>query len=135
MPLISITRLRVRSLHYLPGFIWYAVLSARQAKRASGCLGVRLLREANNTFWTNTAWQDEAAMRAFMLAGSHKKAMPKLLEWCDEASVVHWIQESAELPSWDTAHRRMVEEGRRSKVNHPSPEHLAYAIPPPQIKS
>ena len=100
MALISVTRLRVRAPGYLPGFIWYAVLSARQAKRAPGCLASRLLREANTTFWTNTAWQDEAAMRAFMLAGSHRRAMPKLLDWCDEASVVHWHQEDPALPDW-----------------------------------
>src|SRR4028118_415901 len=129
MALISITRLRVRSLRYLPAFIWYAVLSTRQAKSAQGCLRVKLLREANNTFWTSTAWQDEATMRAFILAGSHRRAMPKLLEWCDEASVVHWHQDAAALPDWQEAHRRMVEEGRRSKVHHLSPAHLAYNIP------
>ena len=132
MALISVTRLRVRSPRYLPGFIWYALLSARQARRAPGCLGVKLLRDADNTFWTNTAWQDEAAMRAYMLAGTHRKAMPKLLEWCDEASVVHWQQETPELPDWPEAHRRMVAEGRRSKVNHPSAAHRTYDIPQPK---
>jgi hypothetical protein len=108
----------------LPAFIWYAVLSTRQAKGARGCLRVKLLREANNTYWTSTAWQDEAAMRAFILAGSHRRAMPKLLEWCDEASVVRWHQDDQALPDWQEAHRRMVEEGRRSKVHHPSPAHM-----------
>jgi hypothetical protein len=46
--------------------------------------------------------------------------MPKLLEWCDETAVAHWNQESAELPDWETAERRMAESGRLSKVNHPS---------------
>jgi hypothetical protein len=31
-------------------------------------------------------------MRAFMLSGAHQRAMPKLFNWCDEASVVHWNQ-------------------------------------------
>jgi hypothetical protein len=44
----------------------------------------------------------------------------ELLEWCDEAAVAHWNQESAELPDWKTAERRMAESGRLSKVNHPS---------------
>ena len=73
-------------------------------------------------------------MRAFMLAGPHRRAMPKLLEWCDEASVVHWNQESPALPDWREAYRRMVEEGRPSKVNHPSPAHRACEIPRLQLK-
>jgi hypothetical protein len=79
------------------------------------------------------AWRDEAAMRAFMMAAPHRGAMAKLLDWCDEASVVHWTQESGSLPDWHEAHRRMVAEGRQSKVNHPSPAHEAYQIPPPKV--
>ena len=132
MALISVTRLRVRSMRYLPGFLLFTIMSARQAKRATGNLGMDALRDANNTFWTRTAWRDEAAMRTFMMATPHRRAMAKLLDWCDEASVVHWIQESASLPDWHEAHRRMVAEGRRSKVNHPSPAQEAYQIPPPR---
>ena len=132
MPLISITRLRVRSIRYLPGFFLYTITSALQAKRAPGNLGMGALRDANNTFWTRTAWQDEAAMRAFMMAPPHRRAMVKLLVWCDEASVVHWNQENSALPDWHEAHQRLVAEGRRSKVNHPSSAHEAYQIPPPK---
>ena len=89
MAFISVTRLRVRRFAYLPGFILFALRSARQAKRAAGNLGVGLLREANRTFWTRTAWRDESSMKAFMLAMPHRKAMEKLAEWCDEAAVVH----------------------------------------------
>ena len=132
MALISITRLRVRSARYLPAFLWYTALSTWQAKRAPGCFAVRLLRDTNNTFWTSSAWQDEAAVRAFILYGAHRRAMPRLLAWCDEASVVHWHQDAAELPNWSEAHRRMVEEGRRSKVHHPSLAHNEYRIPQPK---
>jgi hypothetical protein len=47
-----------------------------------------------------TAWESEAAMRAFRSSGANMKAMPKLLDWCDEASYAHWEQESPELPDW-----------------------------------
>jgi hypothetical protein len=59
--------------------------------------------------------------------------MRKLLEWCDEAALVHWTQDSAQLPSWDEAHKRLQQEGRRSKVNHPSAAHTAFDIPAPRI--
>jgi hypothetical protein len=41
------------------------------------------LADANFAFWTRTLWQDDAAMRAFMVSDAHRKMMPRLLEWCD----------------------------------------------------
>ena len=132
MPSVSITRLRVRKWRFLPWFVMWATRSARQAKRAPGNLGVGLLRDSNNAFWTKTVWTDDAAMRAFMLSAPHKAVMPKLLEWCDEASLVRWTQDNANLPSWDDAHRRLEQHGRPSKVNHPSEAHRALRFPPPK---
>ena len=98
MPLISVTRLRVRSIRYLLQFVWQALASARQAQRAPGFLGGRIVREARNTFWTMTAWKDISAMKAYRDMGVHQRAMPRLLDWCDEASVVHWDQRAQSFP-------------------------------------
>ncbi len=70
-------------------------------------------------------------MRRYMTSGAHKRAMPHLMKWCDEASVAHWDQEETALPSWEEADRRMREIGRVSKVNKPSPDHagLNYRKP------
>jgi hypothetical protein len=46
--------------------------------------------------------------------------------------MVHWTQEGTELPSWTEAHRRMQEEGRPSKVNHPSEGHKAFQVDAPK---
>jgi hypothetical protein len=132
MPLISVTRLRLRSFFYLPKFIWYTLKSQRQAERSQGFLGGRLMRSKGNAFWTVTAWKDEAAMRAYRGTGAHMKAMPKLLDWCDEASVAHWEQAADELPTWAEAHRRMVAEGRMSKVKRPSEAQLEKKIAAPK---
>lgn len=128
---VSVTRLRVRSVRFLPGFAWYALRSNRQARRAAGVLAVDLLADRARTFWTMTAWESRAAMLAFMTSGPHKRAMPKLLEWCDEASVAHWEQEDATLVGWQEASRRMRATGRASKVLHPSAAHagLGYREP------
>ena len=131
MPLISVTRLRVRSWLYLPAFFVQANRSAKQAAAAPGNLAVRLLADRRLAFWTMTAWPDEAAMKAFMHASPHGPVMRKLMDWCDEAAIVHWTQESAVLPEWDQAHQRMQQEGRRSKVHHPSAAHTAFVIPAP----
>jgi hypothetical protein len=130
---ISVTRLRVRSWWFLPGFISAALRSSNQARGAPGNLGVELLRDARNTYWTCTAWQDEAAMRTFIMAEPHRGAMGKLAHWCNEASVVHWTQPTADLPDWKEAHRRMATEGRRSKVRYPSEAHLDFRIAPPRF--
>jgi len=87
------------------------------------------------TFWTLTLWLDEADMRAYRNADEHKKAMPKLQYWCDEASIVHWHQEDAGFPSWTEAHQRMQKEGRLSKVRSPSKDHSAFIIPAPRFPS
>lgn len=131
--LISVTRLRIRSWLYFPSFALHANRSAKQAAAAPGNLSVHLLRDRKNTYWTMTAWADEAAMKTFMSAGAHGAVMRKLLDWCDEAALVHWTQESAELPDWIDAHRRLQQEGRRSKVRHPSANHTAFLFPPPAV--
>jgi hypothetical protein len=41
--------------------------------------------------------------------------------------------EGAELPAWDELHRRLEQEGRASKVYHPSPAHTALRFPAPTV--
>jgi hypothetical protein len=130
--LISVTRLRIRSYRYLPPFVWYSVRSAWQARRAGGFLGGKLMGDGRRTYWTTTAWVDEAAMRAYRNSGAHFTAMRKLLDWCDEASYTHWVQDSAELPDIKEAHRRVRDEGRLSKVRNPSPAHAAGQTAEPE---
>ena len=133
MPVIAITRLRVRSWRYLPIFFLQAQRSARQAARAEGNLAIRLLRDRRNTFWTATVWTSEAAMKGFMLSGVHRRVMGKLPDWCDEAAVVHWLQDSSEPPTWAEAYSRLQRGGRRSKVKNPSPAHTAHELPEPRV--
>jgi hypothetical protein len=122
MTFVSLTRLRVRSIRFLPLFAIHTLRSLRQVKKAPGFQTGALLVDRSWTFWTMTAWDDQDSMRRYMTAGAHKRAMPHLLHWCDEASVAHWEQEESALPSWQEADRRMRESGRVSKVNNPSPE-------------
>ena len=131
VPFISVTRLRIRSIRFLPGFALYATRSLNQVKRAAGFQEGSLLPDRSWTFWTMTVWDSEEAMRRYMTAGAHKTAMSKLMNWCDEASVVHWEQSESVLPSWTEADRRMRADGRASKVRKPSPQHatLSYRAP------
>lgn len=103
----------------------------RQVRRAGGFQGGSVLADRGWAFWTLTAWDSKAAMRGYMTTGSHRTAMPRLLGWCDEASVVHWEQAEAALPSWIEADRRMRVDGRPSKVLNPSAQHadLSFRAP------
>jgi hypothetical protein len=130
MPVVSVTRLRVRSWRYLVPFLYFALRSYRQAKSSQGNLATSLLRDSDKTFWTCTVWTTESAMRSFMLAGPHRQAMRRLLEWCDEAALVNWEQETNQEPEWQEAHRRLQLDGRRSKVRYPSPAHESFQIRP-----
>lgn len=133
MALIAVTRLRLRSIRHLPRFAWLAFRSRFEARRTRGHLATRVLNDARFTFWTVSAWDSESAMRSFTLNGAHRVAMRLLREICDEASVVHWLQDSPALPGWREAHRRMVTEGRPSSVRHPSAAHLAGVIAEPRV--
>ena len=73
-------------------------------------------------------------MRAFMVAQPHGPIMRKLLHWCDEASIVHWTEDSEELPAWDEAHRRLTNGGRPSKVNFPTAAHHTLQFPAPATR-
>ena len=128
---ISLTRLRIRSFRFVPQFLLHTLRSLRQVKKAAGFQRGALLADRSWTFWTMTAWDSQESMRRFMTTGSHLRAMPHLLHWCDEAAVVHWEQLETSLPSWSEADKRMREGGRASKVQNPSPQHatLNYRAP------
>jgi hypothetical protein len=79
-----------------------------------------------------TVWKDQAAMNVYRTGGAHRKAMPKLLNWCNEAAVVHWTQESLDIPVWHEAQRHMAKVGRLSKVTHPSRVQASNQIPGPE---
>ena len=130
--IISVTRLRLRSLRFLLPFIVYSLRSMRQVKRSPGNIAADAMRDQHGGFWTRSVWRDVESMRAFMTSGAHRQAMPKLLDWCDEAALVHWEQDTAALPEWDEAHRRLVTQGRRSKVRYPSPAHERLDVPVPR---
>ena len=128
MPVVSVTRLHLRSMHFLPKFFWYTLRITRQAKQTPGNCGVRLRKTEGLAFWTLTVWQTIEAMRKFLFASPHKGAMQKLPHWCDEASFADWEQSTTDLPSWDKASERLRASGRLAKVLYPSERQKAGEI-------
>lgn len=133
MAWISVTRLRLRSLSYLPPFLWYSLLCVIQAKYTPGNLGIGLLVDANQTFWSRSAWRDEASMKAFVTASFHRSAIMRLPEWADEASAAHWHQEFPSFPTWSEVYQKIKKEGYRAVLMYPSSAHLAAEIAPPIV--
>lgn len=131
MTFISVTRLHLRSPLYFPLFLWNVWLSTRQIVNTSGFLGGKLVTDANQGYWTMTAWEEQAAMKFYRNSGAHRSVMPRLQDWCDEACLVHWQQTDSSLPDWEEAHRRLVADGFLTKLSHPSSAHLQRDIPQP----
>jgi hypothetical protein len=127
---VSVTRLHVRTWRFLPSFLVYTFRSRRQVEVSAGFLGGRLATEFPFGFWTITVWADEQAMREFRNTADHLKAMPRLLDWCDEASYAHWQQDDASVPSAAVAFERLRDTGKLSKVRHPSAAHTSGKTAP-----
>ncbi|HWB23834.1 MAG TPA: hypothetical protein VG738_00045 [Chitinophagaceae bacterium] len=121
MPFISLTRLKVRSVFYLPGFLRANEASVRQLVVTPGYLAGKELIDKAFVFWTVTAWEDEKAMKVFRNGEAHRKAMQKLPQWCSEAAYTHWQQDTAELPGTALMYEKIMTEGKLTKVRFPSP--------------
>jgi hypothetical protein len=131
MYFVSVTRLRVRSLLFLPQFFWANEASVKAIKKIPGYINGKELVDKGFTFWTVTIWDSVEAMKQFRNNDPHKSVMRKLPHWCDEAAYVHWQQETDDFPDWNTIHRRLLDEGKITKVLHPSPQQggMTYPIP------
>ncbi|MGQ0532001.1 MAG: antibiotic biosynthesis monooxygenase family protein [Caulobacteraceae bacterium] len=124
----SITRLRLRSLLTLPRFLADAQASANQAARSPGFIAGAMLPEGRLVFWTRTGWDSETAMKAYRDSDAHRAVMPKLIDWCDEAAVLHWDGDVAS--DWTEIYVRMSAQGRLSRVRKPTKAHQQRLFAP-----
>jgi hypothetical protein len=128
VPHNSITRLRLRSIFTLPAFVRATRAISAQCGASAGFISGAVLAEGRLVFWTRSAWESADAMKAFRDSGVHREVMPKLMTWCDEASVVQWEGEAA--TDWDAIYAQMVEQGRLSRVKQPTKAHTEKRFAP-----
>jgi hypothetical protein len=128
MAIISVTRLRLRSVLFLPSFLWYTRRSVQQAQRTPGNLGVRIRRTKGLVFWTLAMWRDNQAIRAFVPASPHREAVRNLPHWCDEAAFADWEQDKTDWPSWEIAQEKLATTARLVSVLYPSEKQKAGRI-------
>jgi hypothetical protein len=86
MPVIVVTRLRLRDPALLTGFFTAGAAALEQANKADGNLAADALRHADNVFWTCTAWQGRDRVLAFINSAPHLTTMGYPDDWCDEAT-------------------------------------------------
>lgn len=102
MPIIVVTRLRLRDPALLDEFFTDAVAAIEQATKSEGNLGADALAEADNAWWSVSAWQERRLMQAYVDSEPHLSIRARLDHYCDEATFVDWEQASSALPDWQT---------------------------------
>ncbi len=133
MPVIVVTRLRLRDPAFFDEFFASAVAVVEQAQATEGNLSADVLAEANNTYWTRTAWQGRAAMGSFVGAEPHLTTMSRIDDWCDEATFIDWEQASADIPDWQDGYRRIVADGQVATLTNGTAAHQARDFPAPVV--
>ena len=131
MAVIVVTRLRLRAPALLDEFFTAAVAAIEQAQKSAGNLGADALADANNAWWSVSAWQGRGPMRAFVDSEPHRGISQRLDHFCDEATFVDWEQASPDLPDWQTSWRHITADGKAAELTRPSDANQTRAFPPP----
>ena len=108
MVYVSITGLRLKGPLHALRFAWHALGSMRQAKTADGNLFADA-RRIGGVHHTLSVWRDEAAMRRFLVAGAHLKAM-RAFPSIATGSTIGFPAEKA--PDWSEVHAIWQARGR-----------------------
>jgi len=76
VPVIVVTRLRLKDPALFDQFFASAVAVTEQAQGSEGNLGADVLADTNNVYWTRTAWQERLLMNAFVGSQPHLRHEP-----------------------------------------------------------
>ncbi|WP_034520036.1 DUF3291 domain-containing protein [Actinomadura rifamycini] len=111
---VMASRFEVRSLRHVPGFFLASLALLRQARTAPGAHGFTLKAQlAKRTFWTLSAWRDDAALRAYAAAEPHRSTMRRKRAVMRDSTFVFWTVRGSELPlTWADAQQRLAAEAR-----------------------
>ena len=106
---IMASRLELRRLRDVPSFLVAAMRVRHQMLASPGAMGVSLVaKPLRRTFWTLSAWQDQAALRATVGVEPHVGVMKHFRPRMARSSFVTWSAETSALPvPWEEALRRL----------------------------
>src|ERR1700730_18287935 len=130
---IVVTRLRLKDPALLDAFFTDALAAIEQVQKSDGNLGVDALADANNAWWTVTAWQERRPMQSYVRTEPHRSIQSHLDRYCDEATFVDWEQDSPDLPDWPTDWGNLVADGQAAELTQPSAAHQTRDFPAPVV--
>ena len=133
MAVIVVTRLRLKDPALLDEFFTDALAAIEQAQKSNGNLGVDALADADNAWWSVSAWGERRPMLSYVRSEPHQTIRSKIDHYCDEATFVDWEQDSPDLPDWPTNWRRLVADGLPAELTQPSAAHQTRAFPAPVV--
>jgi heme-degrading monooxygenase HmoA len=113
------SRFFLRSPLAAPAFLWETLQVMRQAEHSPGIVGWAVAANLPKLeFHTLSAWQDAAALRAFVASGRHAQSMPRYRESMRRDGLfVQYKARGSELPlSWPDALAR--QEARLAVPRH-----------------
>ena len=104
---VMASRLELRRLSDVPWFLMAALRIRRQMLGSPGALGVSLIaRPTRRTFWTLSAWQDQAALSATVGRQPHREIMGRFRPRMAGSGFVTWTAPALPV-RWDDALRRL----------------------------
>ena len=133
MAVIVVTRLRLKDPALLDEFFTDALAAIEQAQKSDGNLGVDALADANNAWWSVTAWQERRLMQSYVRTEPHRAIQSHLDRYCDEATFVDWEQDSAGPAGLAD---ELASPGRRrpgAELTQPSAAHQTRDFPAPVV--
>ena len=133
MPVIVITRLRLKDAALTDEFFTDALAAIEQAQKSQGNLGADALADANNAWWSVTAWGERRQMHSYVGSEPHRTIMSHLDRFCDEATFVDWEQDSPDLPDWQRNWRHLIADGQAAELTQPSAAHQTRDFPAPVV--
>ena len=110
------SRLELGAFHQIPRFLVAALRIRRQVLRSPGALGLSLIADPRRkTFWTLSAWTDDAALGEFVAAPPHRDVMASYRGQLVAAQFTTFRVKTDELPPtrpatalWSDGKRRLA---------------------------
>ena len=102
---ISITRLEVKGILWLPLFMIHASRSVREGQASKGLIHMETWKGKGLVFHTLTVWEDERKKLAFVRGKAHLIAMKMTSKMARSARSLHYEGEA--IPTRGSAERQL----------------------------